>query len=112
MPTNDPDRTVAFYQSLGFVLHARHDSDYLVFAQNGVELHFAHDPEHVAETSDHAVYFHSDDVDTLSGAMAKLNWVAQGYPRFAPAQDRPWGMRELHVLDPDGHLIRIGQEVT
>jgi hypothetical protein len=24
-------------------------------------------------------------------------------------QDKPWGMREFAVVDPDGNLVRIGQ---
>ena len=26
---------------------------------------------------------------------------------YGPA-DEPWGMREIHVKDPDGHILRIG----
>jgi catechol 2,3-dioxygenase-like lactoylglutathione lyase family enzyme len=26
-------------------------------------------------------------------------------------EDKPWGMRELALVDPDGNLIRAGQEM-
>ena len=74
-----------------------------------VEIHFAHDPHHKAETSDHAAYIRTDDVDGWSDEIAKLGLPAQGRPAFKPAEDKDWGMRELHMLDPDGHLIRVGQ---
>ena len=104
----DMDRTIAFYESLGFKLHARYET-YLVFARDSVELHFAHNPEHVPEKSQFAAYFHADDVEALSESYASLPWESEGFPRFGPAEDRDWGMRELHVLDPDGNLLRMGQ---
>src|SRR6185503_20717148 len=28
-----------------------------------------------------------------------------------PPTDRPWGMREIHVRDPNGHVIRFGHGI-
>ncbi|MEL6435357.1 MAG: VOC family protein [Pseudomonadota bacterium] len=103
----DMDRTVAFYESLGFKLHARYET-YLVFARDNIELHFAHNSDHVPEKSQFAAYFHTDDVDALSADYEELPWQAEGFPRFGAAEDRAWGMRELHILDPDGNLLRMG----
>jgi lactoylglutathione lyase len=30
-----------------------------------------------------------------------------GYPLAAPMQDRPWGLRDFRVADPDGYYLRI-----
>ena len=111
MPCADMDRTVAFYTSLGFELQGRWDDfgGYLIFQKDAVEIHFAHDPNHKAETSDHAAYIRTNDVDGWSDEIAKLGLPAEGRPAFKPAEDKDWGMRELHMLDPDGHLIRVGQ---
>jgi len=27
-------------------------------------------------------------------------------------EDKPWGLREFAVIDPDGNLIRIGQVIA
>ena len=111
LPSADLDRALAFYESLGFKQQGRWQDfgGYLIVQKDAVEVHFAHDPNHVAETSDHAVYIRTDDVDGWSDEIARLDFPAEGFPRFGAAQDREWGMREMHLLDPDGHLIRVGQ---
>ncbi len=111
MPVADLDRTQAFYHALGFETQGiwRDFGGYLIVQQDAVEVHFAHNPGHEASTSDHATYIRTDDVDAMSTRLAALDVWAETFPRFAPAEDRPWGMRELHVLDPDGHLLRVGQ---
>lgn len=111
LPSADMDRTVAFYKKLGFDLQGRWDDfgGYLIFVMDKIELHFAHDPDHKADTSDHAVYIRSDNVDGFGKAVAALGLSDKGFPRMDGPEDRPWGMRELHILDPDGHLLRVGQ---
>ncbi len=111
LPSSDLDRTLAFYESIGFEQQGRWQDfgGYLILQKDAVEVHFAHDPHHVADTSDHALYVRTDDVDSWSDEIAALKFPAAGFPRFAAAEDRAWGMREMHLLDPDGHLIRVGQ---
>ena len=111
LPSSDMDRTAAFYTRIGFEMQGRWEGfgGYLILQKDAVEVHFAHDPDHVAETSDHALYIRTDDVDGWSDQIAGLDFPDTGFPRFAPASDRSWGMREMHLLDPDGHLVRVGQ---
>jgi catechol 2,3-dioxygenase-like lactoylglutathione lyase family enzyme len=45
----------------------------------------------------------------LEKLAAKL--AADGTPLVSPLADRPWGMREIHVADPEGHLLRFGADV-
>ena len=47
-------------------------------------------------------YFHLDDVDAFA---ASLDWFEVEGPR-----DRPYGMRELEVIDPDGNRLCFGQD--
>ena len=110
-PCKDLDRTLEFYTSLGFDLQGRWDDHgYLIFQKDAVEIHFASDPGHIAEKANVAAYIRTDDVDTWSDQLAKLGiWRNEGFPRFGAAEDRSWGMREMHILDPDGHLLRVGQ---
>ena len=46
-----------------------------------------------------------DDVDALHGAC-----VREGLEVMRPPQDETWGVREMHVRHPDGHVFRISQE--
>jgi hypothetical protein len=34
-----------------------------------------------------------------------------GIPRMDRLQDKPWGLREFAVVDPDGNLPRVGQVI-
>ncbi len=113
LPCKDMDRTVAFYTDLGFGVQGQWDGfgGYLIVQKDAVEIHFSHDSDHIAETSDHAVYIRTDDVDSWSDQIAGLAFPDEGFPRFGPAKDREWGMREMHILDPDGHLLRVGQHL-
>ena len=114
MPSRDFDVTEVFYRSLGFEAF-RYEGEYLIVNRDRVELHFFPAPDHRPETCDHGAYLRLADVDALSD-----DWAAKGmagsdtreFPQFRAAEDKPWGMRELHVLDPDGNLLRVGQEVS
>ena len=46
----------------------------------------------------------ADDLDTLH-----QHCLAQELEVTWPPTDLPWGVREMHVRHPDGHVFRIGQ---
>jgi len=43
-----------------------------------------------------------DDVDEWQARVG-----ASGHPIFEPLQDRPWGLRDFRIADPDGYYLRI-----
>jgi catechol 2,3-dioxygenase-like lactoylglutathione lyase family enzyme len=43
-------------------------------------------------------------------AYARL--LGQGAEPGAPPTDRPWGQRTAYVLDPDGHLVELAEDLT
>jgi catechol 2,3-dioxygenase-like lactoylglutathione lyase family enzyme len=43
------------------------------------------------------------DVDAVHSRCA-----AEGLEVTFPPTDMPWGVRELHVCHPDGHVLRVG----
>ena len=45
-----------------------------------------------------------DDVDAIH-----RHCVSQGIEVTWPPTDEPWGVREMHVRHPDGHVFRISQ---
>ena len=108
MPSRDLDATVAFYARLGFQT-AYNDGAYMLTNRDRVELHFFHAPGHRPEASDHGAYLRPADVDAVSDEIAALGLPHDtGFPRFQPAEDKPWGMREAVLWDPDGNILRIG----
>jgi catechol 2,3-dioxygenase-like lactoylglutathione lyase family enzyme len=42
------------------------------------------------------------DVDALYRSV-----VASGWPVATPPGDRPWGLRDFRLLDPDGYYVRV-----
>jgi uncharacterized glyoxalase superfamily protein PhnB len=99
----DHEKTIAFYQRLGFTLAVA--GDYLIMRRDGIELHFWKCTErHIAENTGCCI--RSEDVDALHAEL-----VANGV-QVKPPEDRPWGMREFYVIDPSGNLLRINQRIA
>ena len=112
LPSRDFEATKAFYESLGFETWYE-DDGYLLINRDKVELHFFAHPTHRAELSNHGVYLRPDNIDAVSNEIAKLNLPREtGFPRFTSAEDKPWGMREAALWDPDGNLLRIGEVIA
>ena len=108
LPVQDLSRTCEFYTALGFKETGRWDT-YLIMVQDEVEVHFAQNPDNVRENSQSAIYIRTENVDVFSARAADLDVWTDTFPRFRAAKDESWGMREVHILDPDGNLLRIGQ---
>ena len=45
------------------------------------------------------------EVEDLDAALAVVR--AAGHPLADPPQDRPWGLRDFRLADPDGYYLRI-----
>lgn len=113
MPSRDFDVTEAFYAQLGFQTRYKQTGQYLLMNRDAVEVHFFHHPKNDPAICDHGAYLRPTDVNTFSAEIETLGLPRDNaFPKFAPAEDKPWGMREATLWDPDGNLIRVGQEIT
>ena len=110
LPAIDIPATEAFWQRLGFETNYS-DADYLLMKREGAEVHFFAHPSLDPSANDHGAYLRPADVDALDREWAALGLPTQGIPRLIRAEDKPWGMRELALLDLNGNLIRAGQEI-
>jgi catechol 2,3-dioxygenase-like lactoylglutathione lyase family enzyme len=112
LPSRDTAVTEAFYSRIGFAtVYA--DAEYLLMKRDGAEVHFFHAPAQDPVSNDHGAYLRPSDVDAFSDQVAALGLPREaGFPRFWPAEDKAWGMREAALWDPDGNLIRAGQEIA
>jgi hypothetical protein len=106
---NIPD-TQAFWQRLGF-LTIYIDASYLLMKRDGAEVHFFLHKDLDPFKCDHGAYLRPSNIDVLDSEWAKLGLPVTGIPRLERATDKPWGMRELALLDLNGNLIRAGQEL-
>ena len=111
LPSRDFAATKSFYESWGFQSWYD-DGNYLLINRDKVELHFFHHPTHQPERCDHGAYIRPSNVDAVSALLSGLGLPHDsGFPRFQPAEDKPWGMREATLWDPDGNLLRIGENI-
>jgi len=101
---------VAFYRRLGFERGA-HASDerYAILRRGPAELHFFTHEDLVPAESFAGCYLRVSDVDGVHRAFAAAQLPRARNPRMDALEDKPWGLREFAVVDPDGNLLRIGQ---
>ncbi|MGE5827978.1 MAG: VOC family protein [Micromonosporaceae bacterium] len=104
----DIERSVDFYQLLGFALQARgHDNEwrwaYLKCGDTGILL-AAGGSVWTADPGPVLLYLRVTDADEVQRVLAAAGVPSEhlGYPDHAPGG-------ELRVLDPDGHGLMVGQ---
>lgn len=110
LPCRSMASTTAFYRRLGFEggVHA-FDQHYAIFTRGTIELHFFLHPELTPAASWAGCYLRVLDVQKLYEAAVASGLPHAGIPRIDRLEDKPWGLREFAIVDPDGNLIRIGQ---
>ena len=110
LPSRSIDATVEFYKQLGFE-GGKHEfnSSYAIMLRDSVEIHFFRHEELIPEQSAFGCYIRVQDVDSIYTAFGASQLPKSGIPRMDSLQDKPWGLREFAVVDPDGNLLRIGQ---
>ncbi len=97
--------SVAFYEMLGFELVHR-EKAYLMFRKDQVELHLAREGQYDIGSRS-TCYFRCPDVDRYFNNLKLAPELVLSAP-----QDRSWGMREFHLRDPFGNVLRFGQPAT
>ena len=111
LPCNDLDASERFYNRLGF---RRSDSEklapgeadnYRMLSNNrGAYLHLTDAVEGwlVPGRNPFGLYLYIEEVDALAGAFGP-ELVGNGGP-----ENKPWGMYEFALSDPDDTLVRVG----
>jgi catechol 2,3-dioxygenase-like lactoylglutathione lyase family enzyme len=112
LPSRSVDDTVTFFKRLGFEGGAHEsDSGYAILRRGTVELHFFTHRELVPADSSSGCYIRVMDVESFYRSCLPSELPRTGIPRMDALEDKPWGLREFAVIDPDGNLIRIGQVI-
>jgi hypothetical protein len=111
LPCNDLDASELFYNRLGFARTeanrppggARDDYRLLSNGKGG-SLHLTQAVEGWLRPGENpfGLYLYVEDVDALAVALADEIIGERG------AADKPWGMYEFAVSDPDQTLVRVG----
>jgi catechol 2,3-dioxygenase-like lactoylglutathione lyase family enzyme len=110
LPARNLDQSVDFYENLGFQVVGRAPApeDYALLRREGMELHLFGAPDLDPTTCYAGCYLRVTDARQLHDEFAKLGLPDDGFPRLSTLEVKPWGMREFHVMDPSGVLLRIG----
>jgi hypothetical protein len=106
LPCNDLDASERFYNRLGFVRRVESGApDHRILASSaGGHLHLTRAEEGwlVPGRNPFTLYLYLEDVDGLAAAVRDLR------PGRPAPQDKPWGMYEFGIADPDQTLVRVG----
>ena len=112
LPCRSVSATTEFYRRLGFEGGAHGFSqDYAIFTLGTIELHFFAHAELVPAESWAGCYIRVGDVQSLYEAGLASGLTDSGIPRIHRLEDKPWGLKEFAIVDPDGNLLRIGQVI-
>lgn len=104
-PVADLEGSAEFYRSLGFRVQ-RGGPGYAWVTHQGEEiLHLALTDGLDRAENRAAGYLHVQDADRWHS-----RWSTAGVD-VGPIEDRPWEMREFSIEDPDGNLLRVGQNL-
>jgi lactoylglutathione lyase len=117
----DMEASIAFYtRVLAFELARHEPGDYASLRLGGVVLGIGP----VAKLPEERSYFGRDiatlrrglgveiviEVDDVDGWRDRV--TASGHPILEPLRDRPWGLRDFRISDPDGYYLRITSRPT
>lgn len=100
-------RTLHFFELLGFITRLYGDgSQYAFLELDGHHVHVRKANHSELSTNPGGIYLYVDDVDRFYTRI-----VANGITPLGKPANYEWKMREFAVSDPDGLLIRIGQDI-
>jgi catechol 2,3-dioxygenase-like lactoylglutathione lyase family enzyme len=113
LPARNLDETLGFYDQIGFKLAYRNPDpdEYVIVRRGPLELHFFLWPELDVKANYSGCYIRVKDVDDLYQAFATARLPARGTPSLAGIEKKYYSMREFHLLDPNGNLLRVGEEL-
>ena len=110
LPSRSVNDTLAFFRRLGFDGKIWGDPySYAILRRGTVELHFFTHKELRPADSSAGCYIRVSNVESIYQAFALAQLARKGIPRMDALEDKPWGMREFAIVDPDGNLLRVGQ---
>jgi catechol 2,3-dioxygenase-like lactoylglutathione lyase family enzyme len=106
---DDLDRSIAYYQKLGFTFGEPWDGFYAIGDLDGLELHLKEAPKNQAERQYRRDNEHLDASAGVDGIEAFYDrCVANDATILKPLAATAWGTKDFCVEDPDGYIICFG----
>jgi catechol 2,3-dioxygenase-like lactoylglutathione lyase family enzyme len=104
LPSLDLEETSRFYgELLGFDTALYRTDDYMIARRGTVEIHFrlTGDPD---SSRNSIVYIRGGGVDDIHAAF-----LENSPPGLGAYELKSWNMKEFHLRDPHGNLLRFGR---
>ena len=109
LPVENLARAMDFYHLLGFSVHAWRDGDtYAFLTRDQLDIHLRTAPDLIEGRNPSGVYFY---LAHGTAAALESEFRAAGVKILSPLTPREWNMNEFVVSDPDGNLLRFGEDI-
>ena len=106
---DDLQRSIAYYQKIGFTFGEPWDGFYAIGYLDGLELHLKEAPKNQAERQYRRDNEHLDASAGVDGIEAFYEQcVANGATIIKPLTATAWGTKDFYVEDPDGYIVSFG----
>jgi len=106
---DDLERSIAYYNKLGFAFGEPWDGFYAIGKLNGLELHLKEAPKNQEEHRWRRDNEHLDAAAGVDGIEAFYEQcVANGVAILKPLAVTAWGTKDFYIEDPDGNIISFG----
>ena len=106
---DDLDRSIAYYEKIGFAFDEPWDGFYAIGHLDGLELHLKEAPKNHAERRDRRENEHLDASAGVDGIEAFYEQcLANGVAIIKPLAATAWGTKDFYIEDPDGNVICFG----
>jgi catechol 2,3-dioxygenase-like lactoylglutathione lyase family enzyme len=106
---DDLDRSIAYYQKLGFTFDEPWEGFYAIGELDGLELHLKKAPKNQADRRWRRDNEHLDASAGVDGIEAFYEQcVANLATIVKPLAATEWGTMDFYLEDPDGYIISFG----
>jgi len=106
---DDLDRSIAYYEKIGFRFGEPWDGFYAIGHLDGLEVHLKEAPKNQAERRWRRDNEHLDASSGVDGIEAFYEQcVANGVAIIRPLTATAWGTKDFYVEDPDGYILCFG----
>ena len=106
---DDLERSIAYYQKIGFTFGVPWEGFYAIGVLDGLELHLKEASKNDADRQHRRNNDHLDASAGVDGIEAFYEQcVANGVTIIKPITATEWGTKGFYVEDPDGYIIGFG----
>lgn len=106
---DDLERSIKYYEKLGFAFGEPWEGFYAIGLLDGLELHLKEGPKSPEDRRYRREHEHLDAAAGVDGIEAFFSQcVANGVTILQPLAPTEWGTKDFYVEDPDGYVISFG----